>query len=405
MTMEQSGSSAEGIRGSVWRVVSGREAILHLQPELRVLAESCGQPGTIDRMQYFLNAPYRGLTEPRSSSLLRRLTGARLPSGRTKVPQMLYRTGSQGLEAAVLLLEYRSLGLRNGLYSPVYGDSDRTVIAPLEQRAAAARQAGELLLRRGARLVLLSYVEEPVRAEPPDLRDSALEDDFWDSAGLAATQLRDTSHVLPLLGTYNETLARMGSRTRRNLRAYQRRAVQQLAAVYESPAKVSVEEFLELNQASFYAAPEWVARWRYASVEDVPGGFFAGLRGGDGRWLSLAGCYVQQATSTMCLDWQMNRTGFESFSLMSALRSFLIADQIQHGRRKINFDGGTSHTIRSAFLPETTRDLLFLHPTLRPGLLRSLSRRFKAAGPILHTLRSDALVWRGLKRAAAQGER
>ncbi len=368
-------------------MISGAQNILAMRADLIALAERYGQPGMMQSLEYFLALPYFGLQVPfkvvDSSRILTHLITRR----RKKLPRLLLRSGRHGLDAAVLLCEHQLHGFHTGLYMPTNGDGYRTVLAPAEEVDGVAREAGEFALKQGAILVLISYLD-PCNAPAAEGPAAG----FQDGSHLIATQLRDASRNLPLAPSFDGTLALMGRHTRRNLRASQRRVIQELGAVYTADAQVSLSDFLELNRASMYSAPDWAARWRYESVRNVAHGSMAGLRAADGAWLSLIGGHRHE--DTVWLDWQMNLTRFASFSLVSAMRAFFIASQIDQGARWIRFEGGTSHSISAAFVKEQARDLIFARGALSPRLVRALAKGISTGGPIAKALSSPSLVWR-----------
>ncbi len=369
-------------------MVSGKEKIIALRTELIDLAERCGQSGMMHSLDYFLALPYFGLQVPFKLLGRSRAISNIITREREKFPRLFLRTGPHGLDAAVLLVEHRLHGLHTGLYMPTTVDGYRTVVAPPDQLDTVAKEAGEFALQQGAMMVLVSYLKP---AEATSAENSAA--DFQNVPHLIATQLRDASRVLPLASTYDATLARMGRHTRRNFRACQRRVVQELGAVYIAEPEITLSEFLKVNEGSMYTAPAWVARWRYESIHSMDQGVFAGLRAADGTWLSLIGGHRE--ADTVRLDWQMNLMRFASLSLVSAMRAFFIASQIDRGVRWIRFEGGTLHSMNSAFLKEQARDLIFACRALPPGVVRRLSKAISTGGPLAKALSSPALAWRG----------
>ncbi len=373
-------------------MISGKENIIALRAELVDLAKRCGQAGMMDSLDYFLTMPYFGLQVPFKLLGHSRVISNLITRRREKFPRLFLRSGPQGLNAAVLLAEHRLHGLHTGLYMPTTGDGYRTVVAPPGQLDTVAKEAGEFALQQGAIMVLVSYLD-PAETAPAEDPAGA----FRNVPHLIATQLRDASRILPLASTYDATLARMGRHTRRNFRACQRRVIQELGAVYVADPEISLSEFLQVNEGSMYTAPDWVARWRYDSIHSMNHAVFAGLRAADGTWLSLLGGHRE--ADTVRLDWQMNLTRFASLSLVSAMRAFLIASQIDRGVRSIRFEGGTLHSMSSAFLKEQARDLIFARGALPPGVVRRLSRSISTGGPLAKALSSPSLVWRGQSNA------
>ena len=389
MKITSVGSSARNTLPAGWSTLFGIDELLALQPRLAALAERCGQAGAMDSLDYFLTVPHLGLQQPARSARMPNL----LSMWRSKLPRLLLRNGPAGLDAAVLLLEYHPCGVPTGLFIPMDGDGHRTIVAPAGERAAVALQAGEFLIGCGANLALITCAElaDPPYPAPAGLTsDSAA--DFRDAPRLIATQSRSVFHTLPLASTYDATLETMGRHTRRNLRACHRRAVRELGASYRPHAEISLPEFLKLNRASMYAVPDWVACWRYQSARSIDGGIFAGLQAADGRWLSIIGGHARSDIAR--LDWQANFTGFGSLSLVTTMRAFFIGSQVDRGMRWLRFEGGTPHSMSSAFLKEDVRDLVFARNALSPRALRRLAGAISKTGPLRNVLAADSLVWR-----------
>ena len=367
-------------------MISGVRALMSVHPQLTEFAELCGQGGAMDSLGYFLNIPHLGTQESTGTREEGGAFSSLIARRRSKVPQLMLKVGNSGLEGAILLLEYRPFGLPTGLLIPMDRDGYRTVLAPMGKRDETARRAGEVLLDRGARMVLISYL---LNSEA-DCVDAAVA--FSDCPRLHAVRAREVRNTLPLAATFEATLSAMGKHTRRDLRASIRSAVKEHGAEYVRNAELSLCEFMALNRLSMYAVPDWVARWRYLSVRNLDGGIFAGLRAANGAWLSVLGGHRQG--NRVRLDWQVNLLGFGSISLVTTMRAFFLNEQIAAGMGRMRFEGGTPHSMSSAFLKESSRDLLFLKDGLGNGLLRRMATALSAAGPLAQALTADDMFWR-----------
>jgi len=62
------------------------------------------------------------------------------------------------------------------------------------------------------------------------------------------------------------------------MRSFRRRAEQELGCSFVADAKLSKEEFLELNRGSMYAAPDSIGAWRYDSLQLLETPFMVGIR-------------------------------------------------------------------------------------------------------------------------------
>ena len=366
-----------------WILLARIADILAEQSALSALCSRCEQPGVLDSLAYTFSVPfYAQRPTPRALRSLPLPTHLLQP--RAKLPRLLLRYLGSQLTAAVLLYEYHVVGVPSGIYIPGDVDGYRTLVAPPPRRRGVAEEAANFLLTHaGARLVLLSYPEGP----PPDPSLPAA------SPHLLAEQRRVVSRCLPLLTTFDQTLAALGVRTRRNLRAEQRRVVRKFGAVYHPRAELSFNDFLHFDRHSTFRMPGWVTDWRYHAPRTLPDGIFAGLQAADGRWLSFIGGRRQGGIASV--DWQMNASDAGALSLVTAMRSFFIADQIGTGARGIRFEYGTPHSIHHSFQPEPVHDLLFTKPSLTRQRLRHLGRFLPPTGTLADTLASPSLVWHG----------
>ena len=189
-------------------------------------------------------------------------------------------------------------------------------------------------------------------------------------------------HYLPILETLDATLGTLGKHTRRNLRYYRRRVEEKLGAVFVPCAGMSRAEFLAVNRVCSYPVPDAIAGWRYDAAMEVPGGLFAGVRAGDGEWLSLVGGRHHQDQTAVA--WQMNREEMASYSLSTAMRSYLLEYEVERGTRRLFFDGGTPHSIHHAF---ATADVAYLVATSRSVSGRLLRRTIVRVLPRTNFLR------------------
>ena len=341
-------------------MVRGSRNILALSGALSQLAERCGQQSAIAHLPFLLAKCRLG----------------------TKVPHLLLRTAASGeLESAVLLSEYLVGRVPTGVFLPVDFSDYQSVLAPEESRSEVAAQAAAFLMHGRALVVLLS------------LRQG----DFPGVQGLGrfawTMQTRTMTHTLPLKESLNATLAALGAHTRRNLRNFQRRAVTELGAVFESRAQLTKAEFLTMNRHTLYPAPEDVAACRFQSVQELAGSFMIGLRARDGRWLSLVGGRRDDGVTT--IEWQMNTDAYPASSLGTAMRMFLLEDEVARGTRCLSFDGGTSHSMQRAFVSEAVSDLLMVRTWLPLGLLRkAIPPRLPKGLLLSKMLLSEELVWR-----------
>lgn len=342
-------------------VVSGRNAVLRLRERLAAFSECCGQSGAMDDLGYFLGKPG---ALPRVPHLL--LIGAGAADERLQ---------PGGTVGAALVYEQRIGVFGLGAYATNDRSGRSTVLARPEDRTFVAAVAARKLLRNGAHLALMSF-----RAGDPGAAGVVVEQVM---AGGLSTGSRDARwgwrtrvvpEYLPLSATFDETLARVGARTRRNLRYYRRKAESELGATFVPEVRITREELLEFNRYCMYAVPSRVAGWRYDSLKELEQPIFAGMRDGRGRWLSLLGGRRSAGRSEIL--WQMNRGGFGPYSLGTAMRAYFLEHEIAHGSRRMYTEGGTPHTMRHSFVPETLVDLAVQRTSRVAQAMRAAARRF-----------------------------
>lgn len=293
--------------------------------------------------------------------------------------------------------EYSLHGLRTGCYIPADSDGYRTVIAPEAMRQEVAVQAGEFLLKRGALLLLLSYMEsvadeeEPFAAAggvPPEARKA----ERPAGSRVLAHQVRELGRKLPLQDSFEQTLAAVSRNTRHNLRRSMQQARGEFAVVFHPKAEIDLPALQELSSHSANGPPDWAVRQRFEAVRTLPGGVLAGLRGAGGQWLSVVGAHRERGM--LCLDWQLNRSGLGAISLATAMRGFLIESEVGQGTRWLRFESGTTHPLQHAFVRERSHDLLFARRILPMALLKRLAAGMAEGGPLATVLASEALVWK-----------
>jgi hypothetical protein len=290
------------------------------------------------------------------------------------------------VEGAVLLYEHKMLGVGSRAFVTDFHAAHRAVVAPPGKKIQIATMACEALMDAGALVVQISFMDEALD-EAAVLREaSARGRNGW----MWATTVREMVGSLPLESTYDETLALMGKHTRRNLRYYRRRAEAEIGCEFVTEPILTVEEFLVVNQASAYPVSEELARWRFASLADLPGRLWLGIKNSKGEWLSvIAGRSHHGITE---IDWQVNRSGLPEYSLSTVMRAYLLEYEIARGTRRLYFEGGTPHPIRHALEREKVVDLVVLRRSATGLLLRSAARRFAKNSSYLTRVLADRNV-------------
>ena len=335
-------------------ILRGRAEVLAKWGMLVELSHRTGQTGAMDSLDYFLSTP----------AVLRKTPYLMLVGLRPGVKAE--DATADDVVGASLLYEYRIARLGVKVFATDDKSGRRTVIAPPEIRTRVAELVCRTLVAKGAVTILITLEgDEEARREGPEIPGQP---ECW-----IATRARATPGYLPLGRTLDQTLAAMGRHTRRNLRYYRRRLETDLGANFVPRVEISLETFLELNRSSTMPIPDKAAAARYKSQGQMAKGLFAGVRSGDGRWLSLIGGRRHEGTTE--IEWQINRAGLPRYSLSTVMRSYLLEHEIAAGATKLIFEHGTSHPMRHAFVTSTAVDILVRRHSLRERVLRQFAHR------------------------------
>ncbi len=322
---------------------------------LNELANRSGQHGVVRDLAYFLHKPGILKRTPVLILVVR--------DDRKQVDVLTH----DDLIGAVLLFEYRVAGIHTGMFTSNDRSGRGSLIAPPHLRSAVATCAAEHLLQAGAHVLMFSFREEHQAALAPGWPATRSSKAVW------AIRRRQVHDYLPLQPTYDETLAHIGHRTRRDLRYYRRRAEKELGCTFHPAVRISTEDLLAFNRDCMYAVPDKVAAWRHDALRDVSDPLLMGLRDGQGRWLSLLGARRFNDSSEVL--WQMNRDGMSKHSLSLVMRSYFIEHEIAHGAVRLYFEGGIQHPICNSFALGTITDLAAMRSTPVARLARKLGKR------------------------------
>jgi hypothetical protein len=346
------------------QIVRGFEQVRLAKSMLVQLSIRTGQIGAMDWLDYFLDSPDSRAKTPYLIMI-----------GQSNVSVDTPLSCAEQLCGAVLVYEYRFAGLSTRVFATDDMIGVRTVIAPPEIRAEVAGRAIRYLMQMGAVMALVTLNGPGA----PLSRRSGAEV----IAYRMEKRRRWTPRYLELRPTLDDTLGLLGKHTRRNLRYYRRKLETDFGAEFVQDIQMSRQEFLEMNRLSTNPAPDDVANWRYDLIDrrnrsaehtiEWDSTMCSGLRAADGRWLSLAG--GRRHAQTTELDWQLNLAGLPRYSLCTAMRCYVIENEIARGAKRLVFEGGTSHPMRFAFTKEETTDLLAVRRfSVRAWLLKHLSR-------------------------------
>ncbi len=358
----------------VVKFVRGRADVAKMRGMLVELSTQSGQRGAMDGLDFYLNTP----------SALKKIPCLALVGLRGGVAPE--DADADDVQGAVLLHEYQVGGWGTKVFATDDITGRRTVIAPAEIRSEVAEAACRVLLECGALLVLLSHEgDDPLNLTRPAAKTSG-------PRYTMTARRRFVPRHLPLAETMDETLATMGRHTRRNLRRYRRRLEADFGARFVESVDIGLRDFLEMNQESMHPVADELAMWRYERFTCMPEMNCAGILAKDGRWLSLVGRLRCQGTTEIV--WQMNRAGMPRYSLSTAMRFYLLQHEISLGVRKLEFEGGTPHSMRHSFVFAPVLDKIVLRRSLRGWLLRKFAGRFLPENNVIRdALQDKELKW------------
>ncbi|MCU1248284.1 MAG: hypothetical protein JWQ49_1313 [Edaphobacter sp.] len=355
LVISEPNDAAGTISAATIHIVRGCDSILRLQRVLADLSVKCGQPGVMDDVGYFLSKP----------GTLRRVPHLLLFS---KAPVLdLERVTAEDLLGAVLLYRYMVLGCGIGMFSTNDRSGRGTLVAPAALRSSLAEMATRSLMDRGVLAVLISFrdgTEYP--QEGSDKSQPLLASTVDDKRARWVWRDRVMPDYLPLEETFDGTLAKLGTRTRRNMRYYRKRAEAELGCVFLPIVQIDKREFLNFNRECMYAVPQKVASWRYESLQCIETPLFMGIKDRNGRWLSMLGGRRHDGGTEIL--WQMNRSGLSPYSLSIVMRSYFMEHEIAHGMTKLYMEGGTAHPMRFSFINDKVTDLVVVRRS-RVGLV------------------------------------
>jgi hypothetical protein len=362
--------------------VTGREPVLRLSQILIDFSAHCGQPGAMDDIAYFLSKPG---ALPRIPNLLLVARRSDLDWNSPMLDELL---------GALLIFEQDISGFGVGAYATNDRSGRSTLIAVRSERSRVAALTSRALLERGAHLILMSYRAADEPESSTAIRPPLLEVlEHGKVVGRWAQRERTIPGYLPLSRSFDATLAKIGQRTRSNLRYYRRRAEADMGCVFLPQIEATREDVLRFNRKCMYAVSAEVAGWRYDSLKELKEPVFMGIKDGDGHWLSMLGGRRHGDRSEIL--WQMNRSGLATSSLGTVMRSYYIEHEIAHGSRRMYIEGGTPHPIKYSFVPEDLTDLVVMRRTLTAKAMQMIARRWIAPdNDLSHMLDAKDLEWR-----------
>src|SRR6202051_956014 len=228
LVLSEPNDIAGAIAAATIHIVRGCDSILRLQRVLADLSVKCGQPGVMDDVGYFLSKP----------GTLKRVPHLLLFSSAAVLD--LERVTADDLLGAVLVYRYMVLGCGIGIFSTNDRSGRGTLVAPAALRSTLAKIAIRRLMDRGVFAVLISFRDGDTdnprqgsdKSQPfagPTANDKTAQ---W------VWRQREMADYLPLEQTFDGTLAKIGTRTRRNMRYYRKRAEAELGCVFVTRVQI-----------------------------------------------------------------------------------------------------------------------------------------------------------------------
>lgn len=346
----------------------GHKAVLAARPSLAELAQASGQTESVEDLSYFLEKP--GLMARTPHLVLMRDA----QSG----------NADSGPDSALLIHEFRPFGLPTGVFATTDRSGRGVLLGAPQERLRFALRASDLLFRKGARMVLMTVQCEAA----PSINGwgRSIPGVQW------AIRNRTQASHLDLGGTYEETLASLGQKTRANLRYYRRRAEAELRCRFLPDVKISATELAEFNRHSSFPLPERNLRWRLDVQSKLRSPYMVGLQDGDGRWLSvIAGRRFGDSTEIL---WQMNRADMPRHSIVTVMRSYHLEHEISRGMKRFYVEGGTNHSMQNSFQTAPATDIIMIRSRLKEGM-RGFAKRYVPPDNVLADMLNDpANDWR-----------
>jgi hypothetical protein len=360
-------------------VIKGERAILALQPLLVRFSEACGQSGSMQDLPYFLQKP----------GLLKRVPYLFLVAKRAGIAPANLQP--QDLIGSLLLLEYRVLKIGTRAYATNDRSGRGTLLSAPEDRLHVAARVCGTLLENGAAIAMLSFLDSRIDESKAGLPDFESLPVRRTGSMQWAIQRRSLPSYLQLQPTLDDTLAGLGQKTRSNMRYYRRRAERDLGCTPVVRVDASIDELVQFNLDCMYPVDSATVRWRLKVLRALDDSFLTGMRDAEGRWLSvLAG---RRFGDTSEILWQMNRAGYPTQSLGTVMRSYCIEQELKRGAKRLQVEGGTSHSMRNSFVSQEIVDLVVIRSRSR-GLIRRLAQYFvRGDNGLAEMLQSESLQW------------
>jgi hypothetical protein len=376
-------SAAMVVEQATVHLVKGHEKVRPLAEFLKEFGVRCGQPGAMQDLGFFLSKPGKMARMP---YLLVVSRGKTFDVEKAQLDELV---------GVLLIFEYRAMGRATGGFATNDRSGRSTLLALPGCEQYVVAMAVQALVKRRARVVMVSYRNESqvggvaLRAlDQPPLHVAAGKK----SVARWVTRERTIPGYLPLETTFDATLAKIGQRTRSNLRYYRRRAEKQLGCKFLPEIEITRAELLRFNQECMYAVPASVAAWRYDSLKELSEPLLMGLKDGEGRWLSMLGGRRYGGRSEIL--WQMNVDGRAADSLSTVMRAYFIENEIAQGSTRMYIEGGTPQPIRFSFVEERLIDLAVVRRSTVGQMMSRLAKYYISPdNDLANMLEASDLAW------------
>ncbi len=268
------------------------------------------------------------------------------------------------LKAAILLRERRLLGISTGYFLGGDDLGDICLLCEPAQRRHILRWFLQWILQRRAFVVHLQSGE----SHSLSIRST----DLWSGCSVHKTRLTSRWRH-ELAATFDDSVAALGKRTRRNLRHSLRLALQNDWRFVPSLTEQEIQESIQLvDEHATYPASLDVLEARAKLRSQLFGFFSAGVRDAHGNWLSTISGTRSAAGVTRVL-WQHNSI-CPGVSLCTVMRALLIDAEVKNKSRRIEYYSGTNSLMEHYCLPENSTRTIFVKRGLRFKIFRLLLR-------------------------------
>jgi hypothetical protein len=245
------------------------------------------------------------------------------------------------LNGVVFLLERKIAGIAVGYYESPYLCGFGSYAGSEQHRGRNVVEAMSFLLRR--RRTLKIRINVP--AEPGGiayLNKNAI------SQTNISVKITEKGSYFPIGEDVDSVLLRFSSKSRRNIRYFRRKAEErkQYSFLSDLDAGQRIDAVESLNAQSTHFMSHSKARSRSQAIQEVSGGFAAGLMAKDGTWLSYITGW--RSGNVTYIDWQLNIEESNGFSFSAVMRADLIRHEIARGCTALYFLGGSNSTWESA---------------------------------------------------------